>query len=79
MILYPFDAVLKQANEAIERGGEAYQQFTCGGCGNKLTMDVANTFWTSGSCDKCGAITDIKAAGCNFMVVYGANNGRANA
>lgn len=71
MILYPFDDVLKQADEAIEKGGTAYQQFTCKGCSNKLTMDVPNTFYTSGQCDKCGHITDIKADGCNLMVVFG--------
>ena len=72
MLLHPFDEVLKQADETIEKGGKAYQQFTCVGCGNKLTMDVPNTFYTTGKCDSCGALTDIKANGMNFMAVFGA-------
>jgi len=71
MISYPFDEVLKQANDAIERGGVAYQQFTCAGCDNKLTMDVPDTFYTKGQCDKCGHITDLKEQGCNLMIVFG--------
>lgn len=66
---HPFDEVLKNADATIERGGTVYQQFTCGKCGAKLSMDIPNTFYTSGTCDQCGTITDLKANGCNFMAV----------
>ncbi len=71
MNLYPFDDVLAQANEAINNGYVVYQQFKCAGCDNKLTMDVPDTFYTRGTCDKCGFETDIKATGQNFMAVLG--------
>ena len=71
MINHPFDAVLKDADDCIEKGGRVFQKFECDKCGNVLTMDVPNTFYTSGSCDKCGHVTDIRKKGCNTMVVYG--------
>lgn len=69
MIVHPFDEVLAQANELIAAGSDVYQQFNCGACAQKLTIDVPNTFYTTGKCDACGALTDLKEAGCNMMVV----------
>jgi len=67
---YPFDEVVKAADECIARGGKVFQKFTCGNCGNRLTMEDADKFYTEGTCDKCGHTTDIVAAGCNYLVVY---------
>lgn len=69
MNVYPFDDVIKNADEVIAKGGAVYQQFVCEHCGNKLSMDAVNTFYTSGTCDKCGKITDIRKNGCNFMTI----------
>jgi hypothetical protein len=67
---YPFEVVSEGANAVVERGGMIYQKFTCNGCGNRLTMDVPNTFFKQGSCDQCGVVTDIEARGCNFLAVF---------
>jgi len=68
---HPFDEVVASANEQIARGATVYQKFTCGNCGNRLTMDIPNTFYESGTCDKCGHTTDIRSAGHNYLLVVG--------
>jgi hypothetical protein len=68
---YPLEDVLKDADNAIEAGATIFQKFTCCKCGQRLTMDVPNTFYTQGSCDKCGELTDLQKTGCNFMAVIG--------
>lgn len=70
MIAYPLNDVVKQADAAIERGGQAFQQCICERCLTKLTLDVPNTFYTSVSCEQCGHTTDIEKVGCNLMLVY---------
>lgn len=47
-----------------------YQQFNCAGCGAKQTMDDPNTLYESGTCEECGAVTDIKRDGCNYAVYF---------
>jgi hypothetical protein len=69
---HDFDTVVASADEKIRAGGTVYQKFTCQACGNRLTMDVPNTFYTSGTCDRCGSVTDIKAAGHNFLLIMSA-------
>ncbi len=65
----PFDQVVAQANVQIKRGATVFQKFTCAGCGKRLAMDVPNVFYTEGTCDACGALTDIKARGCGFLLL----------
>jgi len=67
---YPFEDIVKAAEQVIADGGTVYQKFTCAGCGNRLTCDNPNTFTEMGTCDNCPAITNIKAQGCNYMAVY---------
>jgi len=67
---FPFDDVAKTAREWIEKGGTVYQKFTCDGCGKRLTIDEPNKFYTKGRCDSCPAITDIRAKGCNYLLIY---------
>lgn len=66
---HPFDEVVAAASAAIARGYVVFQKFTCVACGSRQTMDVPDTFWTSGSCEECGAVTDIKVHGCNYLAV----------
>ena len=66
---HDFQAVVESAAEKIAIGGTVYQKFTCQACGNRLTMDVPNTFYTSGTCDKCGEVTDIEKQGHNFLLI----------
>jgi hypothetical protein len=68
---YPFHDCAKAADKLIGEGAKVFQKFTCVGCGQRLTIDVANVFHTSGACDKCDAVTDIARQGCNYMVIHG--------
>jgi len=71
---YPLEACMKKANAIIDAypGTKIYQKFSCGGCGERLTIDIPNEFHERGSCDKCDFITDIRKQGCNYLVVYAA-------
>jgi hypothetical protein len=66
---YPFTQVVKTADLLIQQGHDVYQKFTCAGCGRRLTMDVKNTFYEEGTCDRCEHVTDIRKDGCNYLVV----------
>lgn len=65
---YPIEECAVTADEVIKKGGTVYQKFTCSGCGSRQTMDKPNVFFESGTCQKCNALTDIKAQGCNYLV-----------
>lgn len=67
---HPFYEVVGKATDLIKRGATVYQKFTCGGCGNRLTMDVANTFYKTGTCDNCEYVTNIEEAGCNYLIMF---------
>jgi hypothetical protein len=67
---HPFDDCAVGAEEVVKRGGTIFQKFSCRGCGNRLTMDVPNKFFTEGSCDQCGVVTNIRETGCNFLAVF---------
>jgi hypothetical protein len=71
MKVYPFEQVLKSADEVVEKGGTVYQQFNCAHCGAKQTMDVENTFFEAGTCEECGKETNIRKDGHNFMAMFG--------
>jgi ribosomal protein L40E len=66
---YPFDEAEEGAKKWMADGFEIHQKFTCVKCGARLTIEEPNVFYTSGSCDKCGAVTDIRARGCNYLAI----------
>jgi hypothetical protein len=66
---YPFEQVCASVDELAAEGHRCYQKFTCGKCGERLGMDRPNVMYTSGSCDKCGYVTNIKERGCNYMLI----------
>lgn len=66
---YPFSEIAEAMPLRIREGFDFYQKFTCTGCGQRLTMPDKNVLFESGTCDKCDHITDIKARGCNYMLV----------
>ena len=66
---YPLDEVVKGAQARIDVGFNVYQKFTCTGCGARQTIDEANKFYTSGKCEECGTVTNIRVHGCNYMAV----------
>lgn len=67
MNLHPFATVCANADKKIAEGWEVYQQWNCAHCGTKQTMPDPNKFFTSGRCEECDLITDIRRDGCNFM------------
>ena len=74
---FPFDTVTQEAFKIVQLGGEVHQKFTCAGCGARLTMDEPNHFFELGTCDRCDAVTNIKAQGCNYMVLMNATTAAA--
>ncbi len=66
---YPIEEIDAAVSRHIANGHEVFQKFTCIGCGERLTVEEANRFYTSGTCDKCGVVTDIKKTGCNYLLI----------
>lgn len=65
---YPFDEVFEKVKRLAEHGFDCYQKFTCAGCGARLTMDVPNVLYETGTCHECPATTDIRKSGCNYLM-----------
>lgn len=68
---YPILDCAAQAFEIVERGGDVYQKWTCSHCNSRQTMEEKNKFFTSGKCEECNKITEIKE--CNYLAVMGKN------
>lgn len=66
---HPFDEVVDSAIEQMSRGATIFQKWSCAACRTRQTMEVPNKMFTSGRCEECGYVTDIRRAGCNFLVV----------
>ena len=66
---FPFYEAVEQAEELIKKGVMVHQKFTCAGCGQRLTIEEPNRFYTTGTCDKCSHVTDIRARGCNYLLI----------
>lgn len=69
MNVFPLYEVAENAERVMRRGHTIWQQFLCGNCGTKQTMDTPNQFFTHGQCEECGHTTDLRVAGCNFMAM----------
>jgi hypothetical protein len=66
---HPFDEVVAGAQERIRAGDTVFQKYDCQRCGKRLTMDVPNVFFHTGQCEVCGHVTDIRSAGCNYLLI----------
>lgn len=64
---YPLHEVAKGAEKKMEEGWTVFQKFSCRSCGSRQTMGTPNQFFTKGTCQECGAVTDIRIQGCNYM------------
>jgi len=69
---HPFMDVCKSADDLVRKGWTTFQKFTCEQCKARQTIDVPNTFYTKGSCEECGHITDLRITGCNLLLMRGA-------
>jgi hypothetical protein len=68
MNLYPIKQCIRRANTLLPLGAIIHQQFNCGACGTKQTMETPDVFFKSGTCEICHAVTNIEATGCNYLV-----------
>ena len=71
MKLHPWNDVLRDAKLKMDQGFKVFQQFNCMYCGAKQTMEVPNTFYERGTCERCGSTTDIVKDGMNYMATIG--------
>ena len=66
---YPLQDCADAAEKLVADGCQVFQKFTCTKCGSRQTMAEPNKFFTSGACEECGAVTDIAAKGCNYVII----------
>lgn len=71
---HPFLECVQAAEDRIKSGWMIYQKFSCEKCMERLTIPDANKFYTTGSCQKCGHVTDIVKTGCNYSAVWSNNS-----
>jgi len=70
---YPLKECLKTVEPLVAGGGcTVFQKFTCYRCKARQTMEVPNHFYTLGTCQECGYVTDIEKWGCNYVAIYSA-------
>lgn len=67
---HPFEEVVASADDVIARGGKVFFKFTCQWCGARQTFDVPNTLYETGRCEECGAVTNLREQGCNYLAVF---------
>ena len=65
---FPFFEAAAQAQALMNEGHTIHQKFTCHRCGTRQTISEANKFFTKGECEECGAVTNIVATGCNYVL-----------
>lgn len=67
---FPFEDVLARAEILVSQGATVWQKWTCAHCGSRQTMEDKNAFYVEGSCEECGETTNIRAQGCNYLILY---------
>ena len=67
---YPIEECARGIDKILREHPRAavYQKWTCGGCSRRITGNTPNKLFVEGHCEDCGHITDLKKAGCNYMV-----------
>jgi hypothetical protein len=69
MNLHPFNDVVANARQRMLEGWTIHLQFNCAYCGVKQTFAEENYLSATGRCEECGQITNLRADGCNLMVM----------
>jgi hypothetical protein len=46
----PVDEILKMMDDLISKGFTCYVKWVCAGCGERVTSEVPNAFFTEGYC-----------------------------
>jgi hypothetical protein len=71
---YPLHDCAKQAEKLAKAGCKVFQKWTCAECGERVTANLPNHWTEQGHHEEkadgspCGCITDLRLAGCNYMV-----------
>lgn len=69
----PFYEVAHAAEALVLKGNIVYQKWTCGFCGERITMAQPNTFYKVGKHEGCDVNptdeTNILDQGCNYLVI----------
>jgi len=65
---YPFDTIVESCCQHLVKGRTFHQKFTCAKCGSRQTMEEANKLFTSGKCEECGYVTNIRERGCSYLL-----------
>lgn len=68
---FPLDECAARAERILAKLPDAkvFQKWTCRQCKRRLCSDIPNQFSTSGRCEYCGHVTNIKKWGCNYLVM----------
>lgn len=45
-----------------------WQKFTCEQCWARIKVETPNKLFEIGHCQECGAYTDLKKTGCNYLL-----------
>jgi len=71
---YPIRECVDTVAPLIEKGGvTVFQKWSCASCMSRQTMSVPNKFFTFGTCEECGHVTDITREGCNYLLIASTN------
>lgn len=64
----PFIEAVGLAREALINNPDAllFQKWNCAKCGSEQHIEQPNHFYTSGRCEKCNNITDLRKTGFSF-------------
>ena len=66
---YPLHECIRAAEELVAHGAVVHQKYSCEKCDARLAIPEPNTFHDTGSCDRCGHVTNIRLRGCNYLVI----------
>lgn len=73
---YPLQEICDGANDVLEDSkgtARVYFKWTCQGCGERVTANKPNVFYTSAAHDDCkvkpGFVSDTQASGGNFLIM----------
>ncbi len=71
---FPFDEVVAECGKLLADPRTTFhQKFTCTQCGSRQTIGEPNKLFALGLCEECGSTTNIRAQGCNYMLIVGRN------
>ena len=65
----PFAELCAQGEEWASQGYYVFVKWDCAVCGDRQTFARPNVVHTSGECEVCGSITDLRETGGGLMLI----------